>query len=448
MTPIAVRITRLLAVTAILLATVLSGCTQDSDAPSQPADVATDIGSADTVPGEEDAAMDCPSKCDDWLACTDDFCDTATGTCVYKAVLGECTEPIPTNALEVGPYLQWAIQTEATIMWETTERCVGAVLLSKVGDSVWTPHLEGSFETIHEITVSDLTPGTEYAYRIRPCLDDEPVPEQWAFETFPESSDSYVFSVWGDSQDHPEVLSDLAEMMWDDGTRFAVAVGDVVSDGEVKEQWKELLFDSIASFSPYIPFFGAMGNHERNAEWLYKYYHLPEPETRFAFTYGPARFVVINGVTAYSMFDPQGAWLAEETESPEWKEASYRFVFFHEMPITNLWGHDKIDGEPLIRKVLMPQIEDKGVSVLFTGHAHCYERGYLPAGLGMFLVVTGGGGGGLDTVVSGDWPEITVAESKYHYTRVTVTPETAVVTAIALDGSELDTFDVLPGPIE
>lgn len=402
----------------------------------------------------EDVPFQCPGPCDDWFTCTRDSCDPKTGRCIFEGLAESCEEPRPETQVSAGPYLQYAVQTEATVMWETPVACAGAVLVEVEGSNQWVLYEEELSREIHEITLGPLIPGTSYRYRVRPCANDWPMPVGWDFETFPalgeaagppESAQSYTFAVWGDSQEHPEVLTSLASMIWEGGqTRFAVVVGDVVSDGFQREQWRELLLGPISVFAPHIPFFVAIGDHEGKSDWFYNYLHQPEPETYFAFTFGVARFVVLNGVREFSTFDPQGPWLAQETESEAWKQALYRFVFFHEMPITNLWGHDNYDREPFILSVLMPQLEDKGVDVLFTGHAHCYERGYLPGGLGMTLVVTGGGGGSLDTVTSGDWSEITVEHSAHHYTSVAVGAMQAEVTAIGLDGELLDRFVVMP----
>lgn len=78
--------------------------------------------------------------------------------------------------------------------------------------------------------------------------------------------------------------------------------------------------------------------------------------------------------------------------------------------------------------------EEAGVDVVYSGHAHDYERGELN---GVLWIVTGGGGGSLDSQQQ-DIPHITVYEPVHHYVLVDVNGSSLVTRAIDLEGNVID----------
>ena len=96
----------------------------------------------------------------------------------------------------------------------------------------------------------------------------------------------------------------------------------------------------------------------------------------------------------------------------------------------------------LVVLLLLPTLAEANVDILFCGHTHDYERGFIPDGDGMYYIITGGGGGPLDTVFNHDWDQIDVHASEYHYMTVDIVENETIVTAWLTSGEMLDQFEI------
>ena len=197
----------------------------------------------------------------------------------------------------------------------------------------------------------------------------------------------------------------------------------------------------MKGFNESIPVFSAIGNHEAESPLFYKYFSQPGNDHWFSFTYGNSIFIVIDSNT----FFPgtiQETWLKNLIASDEYKNARFKFAFFHHPAYTELWNGMYYDGNAVVRATLIPILEEAGVDIVFNGHTHAYERGRQPLEGEPFTyyVVTGGGGGGLDTEAWKDWPQIGVVESQHHFMVVDVNGDNMNCTAINADGEIIDSF--------
>ena len=78
-------------------------------------------------------------------------------------------------------------------------------------------------------------------------------------------------------------------------------------------------------------------------------------------------------------------------------------------------------------------------SLVLNGHAHAYQRG---SWLGMAWIISGGGGGWLDTTHCQDLPEITVATVQWHWLLMQVDPTALTITARTPAGQVIDTVRI------
>lgn len=75
------------------------------------------------------------------------------------------------------------------------------------------------------------------------------------------------------------------------------------------------------------------------------------------------------------------------------------------------------------------------VSLVLNGHSHSYQRGQW---LGACWIISGGGGGYLDTTHCQDLQEITVAQAIHHCLVMDVTPDALTVRALDTQRREFD----------
>lgn len=87
----------------------------------------------------------------------------------------------------------------------------------------------------------------------------------------------------------------------------------------------------------------------------------------------------------------------------------------------------------------MESVALAGGSLVLNGHAHAYQRG---SWAGVPWILSGGGGGWLDTQRCWDWPEITVAQVQWHWLLMQVTPDALTITARTPAGQVIDTVRI------
>lgn len=364
-----------------------------------------------------------------------------------------CTEPeghpalalTPDETFDLGPYLMSPSPTSQVVVWRTLEEGDGAVLFGLSADGEPTQEVthEGT-ATIHIVTLTGLTPATEYAYRVRTSGVTSALHR---FRSAPEAGRPFRFVVWGDNQDGPETFVQVVAQMASDGPDFALGVGDLVQNGLLNVLWKDQLFGPARGLFHQVPFYTAIGNHEANAPMLYDLYVFPHPEENpqhesfYSFTYGNAFFLVVDTNKAYFSIGTAESEISrfakEQMDSPEAKAATWRFALAHEPGYSEAWGSGNCDyeGSQPVREWLLPLLAEKGFHAYFSGHTHGYERADVPGGLIQFI--NGGGGGSLDAWCK-DWPETKVVHYAHHHLVVDAGCDELRIQAVDLTGQVFD----------
>ncbi|MBW2527923.1 MAG: metallophosphoesterase [Deltaproteobacteria bacterium] len=131
-------------------------------------------------------------------------------------------------------------------------------------------------------------------------------------------------------------------------------------------------------------------------------------------------------------------WLHAQLTAAHENRVPWVWVAFHHPAYSQGWSTCNYDGEPAVREHLVPVMEQYGVTAVFNGHMHGYERGTLN---GVHYVTTGGGGGALDRHCQ-DWPHIEVAAYEHHFVTVDVDGAEASLKAHRRNGTLLDTLEI------
>ncbi|HDH97096.1 MAG TPA: hypothetical protein ENF73_05155, partial [Proteobacteria bacterium] len=213
---------------------------------------------------------------------------------------------------------------------------------------------------------------------------------------------------------------------------FFINVGDVVTNGDVLEQYNTEFFKPARDLVANAPFYISIGNHERESRYYYEIFSLPGNEMWYSFVYGNAIFIALNTNRLYLPGTPQYEWFEQELQRANELGFEWIFVFAHHPAYCEGWAG--YDGEILVRLFLLPLMRQYGVDIYFCGHTHDYERGDLG---GVVQIITGGGGGGLDSWQR-DFDFITVYEAAYHYVVVDVDGDALTLRACYPDGTCFD----------
>jgi hypothetical protein len=247
---------------------------------------------------------------------------------------------------------------------------------------------------------------------------------------------SLTFMVLGDTRtDHIAHQSVVDKMLELGPPEFYLHTGDFVYDGSVLSQWYTFL-DIEQDLMAGSTLYPSMGNHEMNHQ---NYFDVLDPPGRwYSFDRGDAHFVClqVDGYGDYTPGQPQYDWLVSDlagTLQP-WK-----FVFFHIPPYSS-GGH----GSDLnVRQILCPLFEQYGVTIVFNGHNHGYERSVAND---VTYIVTGGGGAPLYPKMH-DNPASVYFDSVYHFVQITISGDTLYGVAIKPDGTEFDHFTIVLGEL-
>ena len=150
-----------------------------------------------------------------------------------------------------------------------------------------------------------------------------------------------------------------------------------------------------------------LGNHEQNAQNYFDYVSLPDPEFYYTYTFGNTQFFMIDSNRKVDPQSDQYRWLDKELSR---SKATWKFVCHHHPPFSSdendygdLWKTNRgTRGDTRVRQ-LVDLYERHRVDFVWNGHIHSYERTWpLRSGRavnndGPIYMITGGGGGSLET---------------------------------------------------
>jgi len=357
----------------------------------------------------------------------------------------------------VGPYIGHTGPDFVNIGWETLEEGDSRVEWGE--SSNYGKVTEGPRGTMHQVKITGLRPGRRYHYRA--CTKGICSRELF-FDTAPLPGTPFLFGVYADCQDNPDIHRQVVDILIENRAWMALVAGDTVSDGSVREQYKERYFDPARRFSQVRPRYPTVGNHDRKDVEVvaFRDYNIlpedpavPQAEASYSFTYGDAFFIALdNTLDRLDLFFPLGdyqpplwLWLNERVTSEEARRARWRFAFAHYPPGSNCYPADHEYGLPesAVRDFLLPLLRENGFHAYFAGHMHLYER-FDYDGLAVFT--TGGGGGNLDDPADCDdqLPQARLQRATHHALLVELDDQRAVIKAIDIDGAELDRLEILP----
>jgi hypothetical protein len=262
--------------------------------------------------------------------------------------------------------------------------------------------------------------------------------------------DTLKVGVVGDSQGNNfGVFNQHVNAMRTAGIDLLLHLGDHVQN-DTPAEWLSQWTIPLAPIAS-IPRMGCIGNHESHTSYAANVWPIPQhPVSSIygaaiacygAVTVGNVRFVFLdtNEDPSIRLSLAQGgvqrAWLLAELAGTHWQAARWRVVGWHHPCITEHWDSGCFYPCLPERRWLLDSLSGSGASLCLQGHSHSYQRG---AWRGMPFIISGGGGGWLDTTRCWDHPEITVATAQWHYCILDIAPDTITVTAKNTAGQQID----------
>jgi hypothetical protein len=185
----------------------------------------------------------------------------------------------------------------------------------------------------------------------------------------PTAQNSLKFAVIGDSGTGERAQYETATMLHHSRAvfpfEFVLMVGDNLYGSERPQ-------DFVRKFeTPYkplldanVPFYAALGNHDDPNQRFYKLFNM-NGERYYTFKKQSVRFFALD---SNYMDRDQLAWLRKELEA---SGSDWKIAFFHHPLYSSGGTHG---SEVDLRTQVEPLFLQYGVSVVFAGHEHFYER--------------------------------------------------------------------------
>ena len=336
-----------------------------------------------------------------------------------------------------GPYLQNVSATSATIMWESGERAAAVV---EIGSEP-ARRVEVKADDIQEVVIDDLLPGRRYPYTV--AIGGAVA--RGEFATAPQAGAPFSFVVLGDSRDSTGSHHRVVARVRDEVVDFILGTGDIVGEGHKEADW-QTFFEVERDLLAHTVLYPSLGNHDRQgrgrtADNYRKYFSLPEnspdPERYYAFTYGSARFLILDSNSNSFALTDQTQWIEEQLQAARLDpQIRHVFVSMHHPPFSvSLHG-----GQAELREAWTPLFEKYQVAAVFSGHDHVYSRAERS---GVRYFVSGGAGAPLYPRKARS-SRIDVQATQYfervnHYLKLHVYGDLIEVTAIRADGTIIET---------
>jgi predicted phosphodiesterase len=272
---------------------------------------------------------------------------------------------------------------------------------------------------VHKIRIDDLSPGTDYFYRVRVtqvafknCYDvkrgQETVTATGRFRTLVAGGDKCSFTVINDTHEHANTMHTLAGRIRATPADFTFWNGDVFNEVHDGPQMARQLVgfmgnDAVAANQPMQLL---RGNHDVRgimARDIGRFTDIAGGRFYGSFRQGPVAFVCLDsgedkpddhpvyaGLNDFAAFRTrQREWLKTELRKPHITSAPFRVVFVH-IPLR--WTNESSTGSWCSdgRAKWNDLLVDAKVDLLISGHTHRFA--YLkPDGTYPYAQLVGGG---------------------------------------------------------
>lgn len=248
-------------------------------------------------------------------------------------------------------------------------------------------------ETIHRVELTGLKAATEYEYEVivlDPRTAKVSALSKGKFTTFPETGTKTKFMVISDTQTdagkRKAMPAKMLDMYGGRDTDFFVSLGDVSGGfANFRNEYFTTFYDSLPANKYFKPAFFVRGNHEFRGQDIARYNDF-FGKSYYAFRHGDVFFIVLEtgedkatihrpghytlGMDAEYYFVEQREWLRKVIETPECKNAKYRIVLAHAVPMHSVNGYFAKNIDIMIKEFFYGKNPKCKIDLWLAGHTH------------------------------------------------------------------------------
>ncbi len=253
---------------------------------------------------------------------------------------------------------------------------------------------------IHHTAHIPAAPSGPIHYRV---VAGQDASKTYAVNPLPTESDVVRFAVYGDMRGGHKVHGAITSALIKEAPDFVVVTGDLVLRGSDGGDWQRF-FSVATDLLGQVPYYPAAGNHDLGASGdegrrMSELFVLPPPPkgrpvwaSWYGFDVGGIHFVMLDS-NSYKHAE-QLEWLKTDLADAKARGVRAIFAATHDGPYSR--GIHR--GNRYAAKTYAPVLSAHGVTLLFSGHDHLYQRGEVS---GLRYIVSGGGGAPLYPVRCG-----------------------------------------------
>jgi predicted phosphodiesterase len=365
--------------------------------------------------------------------------------------------------ISCGPYLHHPGRTEMTVAWTSDLSAEGVVRWGPAGGKALQelrirptefsyakpkpPAPPGAppapAETakayLYAARLDGLAPGADYEYVVK----FEGRKAKGGFRTFPEKPEPFTFLAFSDTHRADAVAAGFAAHR----PAFLLNSGDLV-DAEFYDQYRQFFSPAVKAATANLPMFVARGNHDQSGRILARLFALPPERLYYSFDYANAHFVCLDSclwrdeVNGEARIKTMLEWCEADLKA---SKADWKIAFFHEPPYD--MSYRRSDTE-FGRLRAMPVFRRSGVDLVFSGHAHSYQRFgplFTPGENDrhpITTVVSAGASSKYPTLPPPAEPHLVVSSDKSNYVVCRVDGPKLSLRALTAKGRELDSLTI------
>lgn len=337
------------------------------------------------------------------------------------------------------PYLQAVTQNSIVIMAETDnqESPIAIIIQPDGTKQIYQSTLFKVAENrrektyIHRIFVDNLRSNSKYFYFV---VHQDDTSEVFQFQTSITEGQPFRFAVTGDGRSNPQVHSKITSLISKFQPNIILYTGDLCYSGKYFEWKNEFFTPEAQKVYSTIPFFNALGNHEAQTELTKVFLQAPfsnsNNEYYYSFDFGDVHFLILNTEGSVDENSEQYRFAKVDLEN---SNKPWKFVTFH-IPAYSAGGHN---SSKAMRNMTSKIFEPAGVSLIFNGHNHFYQRSFVN---GIYHLVFGGGGSPLYEPKTDYFVQKNVKD--YNFGIVDVHSTSIIISVYDIRGNLIDKLEI------
>jgi acid phosphatase type 7 len=241
-------------------------------------------------------------------------------------------------------------------------------------------------------------------------------------------------AIYGDSQHNPEIQQKLVQTILAFKPVIVFRVGDMVNNGDDPELWKAFneIHGPLLKTTEYFP---ALGNHENDSPLYFENFSFLHNQRWYSVDRQGIHFVVLDSNSRLDLESQQYLWLKSDLAAIG-EAIQFTVVLFHH-PLFDVSANHGSD-EKNLKSILLPLFQQYGVTAVFSGHSHDYQRFEYN---GIYFMVTGGGGSSLYGQSRVD-PYLQKFSLAYHFCLLTAEDGFLRIRAIDINSNIIDDLKI------